>query len=141
MKFSSIFRAVGAVALISVAADPARAQSAAQAGNPSSAAAKGDAWAAVPIGTYHLDIQLPERVMPATLTITDSSGAPAATLLPEGDNDAHGMKVTVKGTELVFNSEAERGAIEIVLTHKGDAIDGKWAYGPQSGVLTGKKEK
>ena len=79
--------------------------------------------------------------MPATLTITDSSGAPTATLLPEGDQDAHGMKVTVKGTELYLNSQAERGPIEIVLTHKGSEIDGKWAYGPQSGVLKGKQEK
>ena len=143
MKSSTILRALGAVALISAAAMPASAQAAAQAGSPSAAAAsaKGDAWAAVPAGTYHLDIQLPERVMPATLTITDSSGTPAATLLPEGDQDAHGMKVTVKGAELYLNSSAERGPIEIVLTHKGSEIDGKWAYGPQSGVLKGKQEK
>jgi hypothetical protein len=144
MTPSTILRALGAVALISIAARPASAQSAAQAGTPTTAAAsaaKGDAWAALPIGTYHLDIQLPERVMPSTLTIKDSSGTPTATLLPEGDQDAHGMKVTVKGTELYLNSQAERGAIEVVLTHKGSEIDGKWAYGPQSGVLKGKQEK
>jgi len=142
MKSSTILRALGAVALISMAAMPASAQAAAQAGTPSAAApASGDKWAAVPAGSYHLDIQLPERVMPATLTITDSSGTPAATLLPEGDQDAHGMKVTVKGAELYLNSSAERGPIEIVLTHKGSEIDGKWAYGPQSGVLKGKQEK
>ena len=143
MKSSTILRALGAVALISFAATPASAQAAAQAGNPSGAAASasGDKWAPVPAGTYHLDIQLPERVMPATLTITDSSGTPTATLLPEGDQDAHGMKVTVKGAELYLNSSAERGPIEIVLTHKGSAIDGKWAYGPQSGTLKGKQEK
>jgi hypothetical protein len=144
MTPSTILRALGAVALISIAASPASAQSAAQAGTATTAAAsaaKGDAWAALPIGTYHLDIQLPERVMPSTLTIKDSSGTPTATLLPEGDQDAHGMKVTVKGTELYLNSQAERGAIEVVLTHKGSEIDGKWAYGPQSGVLKGKQEK
>ena len=142
MKSSTILRALGAVALISFAATSASAQAAAQAGTPSAAApASGDKWATVPAGTYHLDIQLPERVMPATLTITDSSGTPAATLLPEGDQDAHGMKVTVKGAELYLNSSAERGPIEIVLTHKGSDIDGKWAYGPQSGALKGKQEK
>jgi hypothetical protein len=143
MKSSTVLRALGAVALISAAAIPARAQAAAQAGTPTAAAAPatGDVWAAIPKGTYHLDIQLPERVMPATLTVTDSSGAPTATLLPEGDQDAHGMKVTVKGTELYLNSSAERGPIEIVLTHKGSEIDGKWAYGPQSGTLKGKQEK
>ena len=143
MKPSTILRTLGAVALISVAAMPASAQAAAQAGTPAAAAtsAKGDAWTAIPAGTYHLDIRLPERVMPATLTVTDSSGTPTATLLPEGDQDAHGMKVTVKGTELYLNSSAERGPIEIVLTHKGSEIDGKWAYGPQSGTLKGKQEK
>src|SRR5206468_9577048 len=79
MKPSTILRALGAVALISLAARPASAQTAAQAGNPSAtSAAQGDAWKAVPAGTYHLDIQLPERVMPATLTITDSSGTATA---------------------------------------------------------------
>ena len=127
MKSSTILRAFGAVALLSGAAVPARAQAAAQAGTPSgtAAAATGDAWKAIP----------------ATLTVTNSSGAPTATLLPEGDQDAHGMKVTVKGTELYLNSQAERGPIEIVLTHKGSEIDGKWAYGPQSGTLKGKQEK
>lgn len=138
----SIIRALGALALITLAARPASAQTAAQAGTPASAPAPaGEAWSAHPTGTYHLDIQLPERAMPATLTITDSSGTPAATLLPEGDQDAHGLKVTIKGTELYLNSEAERGPIEIVLTRQGATIAGKWAYGPQSGTLTGKVEK
>ena len=143
MKSSTILRALGAVALISFAATSASAQAAAQAGSPSGAAAsaKGDAWAAVPAGTYHLDIQLPERVLPATLTIADSSGTPTAKLLPEGDQGALPLKVTVKSTELTLNGSAERGPVEIVLTHKGSDIDGKWAYGPQSGALKGKQEK
>ena len=143
MKSSTILRALGAVALISVAAMPASAQAAAQAGTPSSAAAtaKGDTWAAIPAGTYHLDIQLPERVMGAALTIADSSGTATASLRPEGDQDALPLKVTVKSTELTLNGSAERGPVEIVLTHKGNEIDGKWAYGPQSGVLKGKQEK
>ena len=142
MKPSSILRALGAVALISLAARPANAQTATQAGSPSTAsAAKGDAWAAIPAGTYHLDIQMPEHAMVATLTITDSSGTATAGLTPEGDQGALPLKVTVKGTELTLNGQAERGPVEIVLTHKGSEIDGKWAYGPQSGVLKGKQEK
>jgi hypothetical protein len=142
MKSSTILRALGAAALISFAATPASAQAAAQAGTPSAAAsANGDKWAAIPAGSYHLDIQLPERVMPATLTITDSSGTPTASLLPEGDQSALPLKVTVKGAELTLNGSAERGPVEIVLTHKGSEIDGKWAYGPQSGTLKGKQEK
>ncbi|HEX7979935.1 MAG TPA: hypothetical protein VF461_15105 [Gemmatimonadaceae bacterium] len=143
MKSSTILRALGAVALISAAAMPARAQAAAQAGSPAAAttSAKGDTWAAIPAGSYHLDIQLPERVMPAALIITDSSGTATASLRPEGDQDALPLKVTVKSTELTLNGSAERGPVEIVLTHKGSEIDGKWAYGPQSGVLKGKQEK
>ena len=143
MKSSTILRALGAAALISAAAMPASAQTAAQASTPSgaTASAKGDAWAAVPAGSYHLDIQLPERVLPATLTIKDSSGTATASLLPEGDQDALALKVTVKGSELTLNGSAERGPVEIVLTHKGSEIDGKWAYGPQSGTLKGKQEK
>jgi hypothetical protein len=141
MKPSTILRALGAVVLISVAAKPASAQSAAQAGSPAASVAKGDAWAAIPAGSYHLDIQLPERVMVATLTITDSSGTATASLLPEGDANALGLKVTVKSTELTLKGEAERGPVEIVLTHKGSELDGKWAYGLQSGTLKGKQEK
>jgi hypothetical protein len=143
MKSSTILRALGAVALISLAARPASAQAAAQAGSPAATASapKGDAWAAVPAGTYHLDIQLPERMLPATLTITDSSGTAKGSLLPDGDQDALALKVTVKGAELTLNGSAERGPVEIVLTHKGSEIDGKWAYGPQSGTLKGKQEK
>ena len=142
MKSSTILRALGAIALISAAAMPASAQAAAQAGNPSAAAAsaKGDAWAAVPAGTYRLDIQLPERVLPATLTITDSSGTATAKLLPEGDQDALSLKVAVKSTELTLTGSAERGPVEVVLTHKGSEIDGTWAYGQQSGTLKGKQE-
>ena len=142
MKSSTILRALGAVALISFAATSASAQAAAQAGTPSAAApASGDKWAAVPAGSYHLDIQLPERVMGATLTIADSSGTATASLRPEGDQDALPLKVTVKSTELTLNGSAERGPVEIVLTHKGSESDGKWAYGPQSGTLKGKQEK
>jgi hypothetical protein len=143
MKSSTILRALGAVALLSAAAMPARAQAAAQSGSPSSAAAtaSGDKWAAIPAGSYHLDIQLPERVMVATLIVADSSGTPTASLRPEGDQDALPLKVTVKSTELTLNGSAERGPVEIVLTHKGSDIDGKWAYGPQSGTLKGKQEK
>ncbi len=143
MKSSTILRALGAVALISIAAMPARAQAAAQTGSPSAAAAtaSGDKWAAIPAGTYHLDISLPERVMGAALVIADSSGTPTASLRPEGDQDALPLKVTVKNTELTLNGSAERGPVEIVLTHKGSDVDGKWAYGPQSGTLKGKQEK
>ena len=142
MKPSTLLRAFGAVALISAVAMPARAQAAAQAGTPSAATpASGDKWAAIPAGSYHLDIQLPERVMVATLTVADSSGTPTASLRPEGDQDALPLKVTVKNTELTLNGSAERGPVEIVLTRKGSDIDGKWAYGPQSGTLKGKQEK
>jgi hypothetical protein len=136
---SSFIRALAAGALLLVSATAANAQTAAQSGSASTAAST--PWAAVPAGSYKLDIQLPERVLPATITVKDSSGTPAATLLTEGDNDAHPVKVTVKGTELVINGSADKGPFEIVMLRQGDEITGRWTYGGDTGKLTGKVEK
>jgi len=134
----SFIRALTASALLFAAATAANAQTAAQSGT---SAAAPTPWAAMPAGAYKLDIQLPERVLPATLTIKDSSGTPTATLLTEGDPDARPVKVTVKGTELVVNGEADKGPFEIVMMRQGDEITGKWTYGGDTGKLTGKAEK
>jgi hypothetical protein len=136
---SSFIRALAAGALLLVSATAANAQTAAQSGSASTAAST--PWAAVPAGSYKLDIQLPERVLPATITVKDSSGTPAATLLTEGDSDAHPVKVTVKGTELVINGSADKGPFEIVMLRQGDEITGRWTYGSDTGKLTGKVEK
>ena len=138
MKHSSI-RALAASALLVVAsAAAANAQAATQSGSAATAApAK---WAAVPAGTYKLLIQLPEQPLPATLTVKDSSGAPAATLLTEGESSAMPVKATVKGTELYINGTAPKGPFEIVLTRQGEEIAGKWSYGGDTGKLTGKEE-
>ena len=135
----SFIRALAASALLLVSANAANAQTAAQSGTPATAAST--PWAAVPAGVYKLDIQLPERVLPATITIKDSSGTPTATLLTEGDQNALPVKVTVKGTELVVNGDADKGPFEIVMLHQGDEITGKWTYGGDTGKLTGKAEK
>ena len=135
----SYIRVLVASALLVAAATAANAQTAVQSG--SSPTASATPWAAVPAGVYKLDIQLPERVMPATVTIKDSSGTAAATLLPEGDQDAHGVKVTVKGTDLVLNGDADKGPFEIVMQRQGDQITGRWSYGGDAGKLTGKVEK
>ena len=86
MTPSTILRALGAVALISLAAPPANAQSTAQAGSRPAPprAREGRRVGRIPAGTYHLDIQLPERVMGAALTITDSSGTATASLFARG---------------------------------------------------------
>jgi hypothetical protein len=138
MKHSSI-RALAASALLVVAsAAAANAQATTQSGAAATAApAK---WAAVPAGTYKLLIQLPEQPLPATLTVKDSSGAPAATFQPEGESSAMPVKATVKGTELIINGTAPKGPFEIVLTRQGEEITGKWAYGGDTGKLTGKEE-
>ena len=135
----SYIRALAAGALFLATATAANAQTAVQ--PASSATAASTPWAAVPAGVYKLDIQLPERVLPATITIKDSSGTPSATLLTEGDQDAHPVKVTVKGTELVLNGEADKGPFEIVMTRQADQITGRWSYGGDTGKLTGKAEK
>src|SRR5688500_8916198 len=98
MKLSSIPRAVATVALLSVAASAAGAQTATP---PSVATSTPTAWAAMPTGTYELLIELPERPLGATVVVRDSSGVPAATFQPEGD-PAQPVKIAVKGTELTL---------------------------------------
>jgi hypothetical protein len=92
----------------------------------------------MPVGTYELNIQLPDQLMPATVKITDSSGTPAATFKPEGDQDAHPVKATIKGTELYLNGEAPKGPFEIVLLRQGEELTGRWKYAGDEGKLTGK---
>src|SRR5688572_24244077 len=137
MKYSFI-RAIAASALLVVASTAANAQVATQSGAAASAAT--EKWAAVPAGVYKLLIQLPEQPLPATLTIKDAMGEPAATFQAEGEQNANPVKVTVKGAELYVNGEAPKGPYEIVLTRQGTEIAGRWTYGGDTGKLTGKVE-
>jgi hypothetical protein len=139
MHPSFILRTLAASALLLVAASAANAQTAAQSTSATTAAPT--PWAAMPTGTYHLDIPLPERMLPITITITDSSGVPAATLLPAGDSDALPVKVTLRNPELVITGAADKGPFEIVMLRHGDEISGRWTYGGDAGKLTGKVEK
>ena len=139
MTPSSIMRALAATALLTVAANAAAAQSATQSGAVATAAST--PWAALPSGTYKLDIQLTERVMPATVIVRDSSGVAAATFQPVDDQEAHPVRVTIKGTELFLNAEAPKGPFELVMLRQGAAISGRWSYAGETGKLTGKVEK
>ena len=133
---SSILRALGAAALLTLAASAASAQTAA----PSAAApalASPQAWAALPAGTYELLIQLPQGPLPATVVVRDSSGAPVATFQPEGD-PAQPVRIAIKGTDLTLNGEAPKGPFEIVLQRQGSELAGRWTYGGENGSLTGK---
>ena len=94
-------------------------------------------WQARPVGIYNLELTLPERLMPARLTVSEADGKLVGSLWPEGDNEAHAMAVTVKDTELVFDAEAPRGHVQIVLQHEGDRIVGSWSMGLQRGALRG----
>ena len=131
MKASSMMRALGAVVLLTVAARTAGAQATTQSGSAPTT------WAAVPAGTYKLDIQLPEGPLAAELVVRDSSGAPAATFQPAGD-PAQPVRVTVKGKDLVVNGDAPKGPFEIVLQREGEQLAGRWTYGGDNGKLTGK---
>jgi hypothetical protein len=94
-------------------------------------------WDTRPVGLYNLELTLPERLMPARLTVSDVGGKLVASLWPEGDHEGHEMAVTVKDTELVFDAEAPRGHVQIVLQHEGDRVVGTWSMGPQRGALRG----
>jgi hypothetical protein len=142
MRPATTLRALALSAIVALAARPASAQSAAQPASPATApsAAATEPWSAHPTGSYHLDIQMPDQVLAATLTITDSSGTPTASLLPDGDQDALPMKVTIKDKELTLNGDAPKGPAEIVLTHQGDELAGNWSYAGDTGKLTGKRQ-
>ena len=135
---SSFIRALLASGLLIVAAGSASAQS--TAASSSAATAASTPWAKVPAGVYKLQIQLPDQLLPATLTIKDSSSTPVATFETEGDPDAKPVKITVKDTELVVNGDAPKGPFEIVLTRQGADLTGRWTYGGDTGKLTGKAE-
>jgi hypothetical protein len=139
MKASSIVRALSATLLCTVAASAAGAQATTQSSSPAATTAS-TAWASVPTGTYKLDIQLPERPLPATVVVRDSSGVAVATFEPDGD-PAQPVKIAVKGAELTLNGEAPKGPFEIVLRREGDQITGRWSYAGDTGKLTGKAEK
>jgi hypothetical protein len=139
MKASSLVHALAASALLTIAASTAGAQATTQSSAPAATSAS-TPWATLPAGTYNLEIQLPERPLPATVVVRDSSGVPAATFQPEGD-PAQPVKITIKGVELTLNGEAPKGPFEIVLLRAGDAITGRWSYAGDTGKLTGKAEK
>ena len=137
---TSYIRALAASALLVAAAGTANAQTA-TAPAAASATAASAPWAALPAGIYKLDIALPDQVMPATVTVKDSSGVAAGTFQAGEDPEGHPVKITVKSAELYVNGDAPKGPFEIVLQHQGPEITGRWSYGGDTGKLTGKIEK
>lgn len=96
-----------------------------------------ETWSAKPIGSYDLVIDMPERKMPAALTISETDGNLSALLWPEGDNDGHVMNVTVKGVDLVLTAMAPRGPVTITLERRGKNLTGTWSMGSEGGSLKG----
>lgn len=135
MRFVSPLAVVLCLTLASsAAAQGADSSKAATTSTPTITAAR---WDSRPVGVYNLELTLPERLMPARLTVSEADGKIVASLLPEGDNEAHEMAVTVKDTDLFFDAEAPRGHVQIVLQHEGDRIAGSWSMGFQRGSLRG----
>ena len=139
MKASSIARVLSACALLTFAASTAGAQTATQTG--SSAAASSTPWAALPVGTYKLDIlEFPDGPLVVTVVIRDSSGVAIATLQP-GDDPAEPVRIAVKGEELTINGVAGKGPYELVLRRQADVVTGRWTYGGDKGAVKGTAEK
>ena len=133
---TSYIRALAAGALLIAAAGTANAQTATQSG--ASANAASTPWAALPAGVYKLEIALPDQVMPATVTVKDSSGVAAGSFQAGEDPEMHPVKITVKSAELYVNGDAPKGPFEIVLQHQGPEVTGRWSYAGDTGKLTGK---
>lgn len=135
MKSASIFRVLGAAALVVVAARPAAAQ-----GGPSStpvAAAPLAHWDQHPSGKYRLELSLPDRKLSADLTVSDSAGTPVANLWPADDNEGHMLAVAVKDTDLVLTTQTPRGPFSLVLERRGSALTGRYAMGTETGAVSG----
>lgn len=96
-----------------------------------------DTWSDKPIGAYDLVIVLPERKMPAALTISETNGRLSALLWPEGDHDGKVMDVAVKGVDLVLSTVANRGPVTITIEKRGKTLSGTWVMGMEHGPLTG----
>jgi hypothetical protein len=96
-----------------------------------------DTWSGKPIGAYDLVIVLPERKMPAALTISETNGRLSALLWPEGDHDGKVMDVAVKGVDLVLSTVASRGPVTITIEKRGKTLSGTWVMGMEHGSLTG----
>lgn len=135
MRSRHLLAGLVVAAALTTAAHPVAAQ-ATPAGAPSASAPSH--WDAHPVGKFALSINTPDGVLPASLTIADSSGTTVATIWPEGDQEAHAFTVTNKGTELVLRADSPQGAIEVVLERRGDHITGTWKRGEDSGTLEGK---
>ena len=88
-------------------------------------------WRQHPTGKYRLQLALPDRMMDADLTITDSAGSSTAIFWPVGDNDGHALTVTVKDTTLVLSASTPRGPFEMLLQRQGDQISGHYSMGIQ----------
>lgn len=136
MRFVSSLAAV-TLCFTAAASAAAQAMDSSKAAAPATPTINAARWDARPVGVYNLELTLPERQMPARLTVSEVDGKLVASLLPEGDNEAHEMAITVKDTALFFDAEAPRGHVQIVLQHEGDRIAGSWSMGFQRGTLRG----
>ena len=128
-----------AAATIIVAASPLAAQTASPA-PPGQAAVPATHWDARPLGKYHLELDLPDQVMQAELTVSDSAGTLQGLFWPDGDNDGHMMTAEVRDTALVFRADSPRGPVQLTLRRADDRITGEWKMGADHGLLRGKKE-
>jgi hypothetical protein len=144
MKPTVFLRTLSATALVAITAQRAAAQATpavAQQSAPASQAVAPTPWPERPLGRYEIEITLPDKTVPVVVVIADSSGVPAAVGQPDGDPEAHPMKITIKGTELYLNAKAEHGDVELVLMRTGDLISGRWTMGEGKGVLKGRVSK
>lgn len=96
-----------------------------------------EAWSEKPLGKYDLTVNIPEGAMPVEITISESKSGLSALFYKVGDNDAHVMTATVKGTDLILNGTTPHGALTMQIRHHGPALSGTWQVGDDRGTLEG----
>ena len=93
-------------------------------------------WAARPIGKYDLTIVTPGEMLSGHLTLADSAGKLASSMMVDGQGTMP-FEPTVAGNELTLQLKRERGPITIHLFHRGDRLSGSWTVGDEAGTLEG----
>ncbi|HJQ11037.1 MAG TPA: hypothetical protein VJ840_08400 [Gemmatimonadaceae bacterium] len=93
-------------------------------------------WGARPVGKYDLTIQTPDGTLKGQLTLADSAGKLASSVVAEGQGTMH-FESTINGSELTLVMKRDRGPITVHVFRRGDRVSGTWTADDDSGTFEG----